>query len=237
VSAGNQFGWVAMSPNDREGAPANLEHGVNSGALISQRNRNGSNQIITRKDLQSVTPLKQPPADFASRPSPGIPRSGIASAVRTIPQMSEGNNNRVVFDGGTRTFINGNSNSGTVAPTAPSPHSSELPASRGAFSEKVEPAPNSNTGTEVQRVMIPPPGPTDTQIRRVILPPAGPAPLSRMLTNTVNPPASAPSVPQIARPSANPQSSQAAPPRQTSPPSSQLPRSATSPAASRTNSR
>src|SRR6267142_1171312 len=142
VRAGNQVGWVAMSPNDREGAPANLEHGVNSGALISPRNRNGSNQIITRKDLQSVTPLKQPPADFASRPSPGMPRSGIASAVRTIPQMSEANK-RVVFDGGTRTFINGNTSNGTVAPAAPLPHSSGLPASRGASSEKVEPAPNS----------------------------------------------------------------------------------------------
>jgi hypothetical protein len=220
VRAGNQVGWVAMSPNDREGAPANLEHGVNSGSLISPRNRNGSNQIITRKDLQSVTPLKQPPADFASRPSPGMPRSGIASAVRTIPQLSEGNK-RVVFDGGTQTFINGNSNNGTVAPAASSPHSNGLPAARGAFSEKTEPAPNSNAGTGVQRVMIPPPGPTDSQVRRVILPPAGPAPLSRMLTNTVNPPASAPSVPQAARSVANSQSSQAAPPRQTSAPAPQ----------------
>jgi len=220
VRAGNQVGWVAMSPNDREGAPANLEHGVNSGSLISPRNRNGSNQIVTRKDLQSVTPLKQPPADFASRPSPGMPRSGIASAVRTIPQLSEGNK-RVVFDGGTRTFINGNTNNGAVAPAAPSPHSNGLPASRGASSEKVEPAPNSNAGPGVQRVMIPPPGPTDSQVRRVILPPAGPAPLSRMLTNTVNPPASAPSVPQAARSVANSQSSQAAPPRQTSAPAPQ----------------
>jgi uncharacterized protein DUF6600/FecR-like protein len=238
VRAGKQVGWVAMSPNDRDGAPANLEHGVITRSGTSPRIRNASNQIVAGKDLQNVAPLKQPPAEFASRPSQAIQRSGLASTVRTIPEPSEGNET-VVFDRYTHTFINGNRNNGPAAPAALLPPSGEVhaPVRTGAFSVKVEPAPKSNARTGVQQVMIPPPGPTDSPIRRVILPPAGPAPPSRMLVNRVNAPASAPSVPQSARLGGNPQSSQAATPRQASPPSSQQSRSATPPAASRTNTR
>ncbi len=238
VHAGNQVGWVAMSPNDREGAPANLEHGFVTRTGISARNRDGSNQIVAAKDLQNVTPLKQPPAEFASRPSQGTPRSGLASAVRTIPQPSEGERT-VVFDSGTQTFINGNGKSGTAATMALLPHTGEVPAPvrTGAFGIKVEPAPKSNASTGAQQAMIPPHGSTDSQIRRVILPPAGPASMSRMLVNSVNAPAGTTSVPQVVRPAANLQSSQAAPPRQTSPPSSEPSRSGPPSAASRTNTR
>jgi hypothetical protein len=209
VHAGNQVGWVAMSPNDRDGVPANLVHGVTMVADASRRNRNASNQIVTGKDLQNATPLKQPPAELASRPAPDKPRSGPASTARTIPLPLEGNET-VVFDRGTRTFINGNRNSPPVPPGAPLPQSS--------------------TRTEVQRVVLPPPGPMDSQTRRVILPPAGLTPPSRMLTNSVNPPASTTSVPPAARMGANPQSWQAAPPRPISPPSPQPPHSVSSPA-------
>jgi hypothetical protein len=238
VRAGNQVGWVAMSPNDRDGAPANLEHGLVTRTGISARNRDGSNQIVAAKDLQNVTPLKQPPADFASRPSQGTPRSGLASAIRTVPQPSEGDET-VVFDRNTHTFINGNANRVPTAPAALLPHPGEVPAPVriGAFNAKEEPAPKSNASTGAQQAMIPLPGPPASQIRRVLLPPAGPAPPSRMLTNTVNPAANPTSVPQAARPGANPQSSQATPPRQTSPPSPQPSPSATPSAASRTNTR
>ena len=209
LRGGNQVGWVAMSPIDRDDTPANLEHGVvTMMSAKSPPNRNGSNQVVTRRELQSVTPLKQPPADFALRPAPGAPRSGPAAMVRTIPQPSEGNQT-VVFDRGTRTFINGNSS--PVAPAAVLPQSSAR--------------------TDVQRIMIPPPGPMDSQIRRVILPPAGPAPPSRMLTNSANPPASTMSAPPATQTGVTPRSWQPAPPRPMSPPSPQPPRSVTPPAA------
>jgi hypothetical protein len=208
VRAGNQIGWVAMSPNDRDGAPANLEHGIIARSGTSPRNRNGSNQIVAGKERQNVTPLKQPPAEFASRPSPRAPRSGFASVVRTIPQPSEGLET-VVFDRDTHTFVNGNTGRGPVAPAALLPHSGKLQA---------EPASNSNTRTGVQQGMIPPPGATDSQNRRVILPPIGPAAPPRMLTNSVKPPMNATSTPRAVRPGVNLQSSQGAPLRQTSPP-------------------
>jgi hypothetical protein len=210
VNGGNQVGWVAMSPTDRDDAPPNLEHGVvTMMSAKSPPNRYVSNQVVTRRELQSVTPLKQPPADFASRPSSGAPRSGPAPTVRTIPQPSEGNQT-VVFDRGTRTFINGNRNSGPVAPAAVLPQSSAR--------------------TDVQRAMIPPSGPMDSQVRRVIPPPAWPAPPSRMLTNSVSPPANAVPAPPATQTGVTPRSWQSAPPRPMSPPP-QPPRSVTPPTA------
>jgi uncharacterized protein DUF6600/FecR-like protein len=208
VHAGNQVGWVAMSPRDRDGVPENLEHGVMTRPDMTSRNTNGPNQIVAGQQLRNAAPLKQPPADFASRPAPGAPRSGFTSAtragsawnppiIRTIPQPSE-SDEAIVFDRRTHTFVNGNGGNGRATPAALMPPS--------------------NARTEISRVMIPPPGPMDSQIRRVILPPAGPAPPSRMLVNSVNPPANMMSVPPIARPGFNPQPGQAAPPRPVSPP-------------------
>jgi hypothetical protein len=213
VRAGNQIGWVAMSPNDRDGAPANLEHGVIARSVLSPRNGNESNQIVAGKDLQNVRPLKQPPAEFASRPSVGLQRSGPASTVRTMPEPSEGNE-PIVFDHNTHTFINGNTNSGLATPAA------LLPPLSGKL--QAEPAPNSTTRTGVQQAMIPPPGPADSQIRRIILPPTGPAVLSRILVNSVKPPMSTTSTPQPVRPAVNLQSLQAGAPRQTSAPAPQV---------------
>jgi hypothetical protein len=208
VHAGNQVGWVAMSPEDRDGEAANLRHGVITRPGMTSRTTNAPNQVIVGKELRNAAPLKQPPADFASRPAPGAPRSGFTTAtgagstwsppiIRTIPQRSE-SGGAIVFDRRTRTFVNGSGGNGPAAPAA-------------LMSQ-------SNARTETSRVMIPPPGPMDSQIRRVILPPAGPAPPSRMSTNTLNPPANAMSVPPAVRTGFNSQPGQAAPPRPVSPP-------------------
>src|SRR5216684_4296784 len=163
------------------------------------------------KQIQSVTPLKQPPPEFASRPTPGTPRSGLVSTVRTIPQPSEADG-AVVFDRGTRTFINGSRSIGpAVGAAAVSPQSSSR--------------------SDVQRVVIMPSGSMDSHGPRVILPPAGLAPTSRMPTNNANPPTNANSVPSAARTGGSPQSGPAAPPRPMNPPSPQPTRSVAPPAA------
>ena len=202
VRVGNQVGWVARSPNDRDGAPANIQHGVVTRTGTSTRNRTGSNQIVAGKELQSVTPLKQPPAEFAPRPAPVAPRSGFASSIRTNPQPSKADET-VVFDRGTRTFINGNPKSGPEPPSS------------------VQPQSNARTGA--QQVMVPMPGPGDSQIRRVIPPPAGPAPPSRISPSSVSPPANSISAPSPARTGSNLQSLPSAPARPISPPAPQAP--------------
>jgi hypothetical protein len=115
VRSGNQVGWVPKSPNDRDGAPANLQHGFVTTAGISQPNRNGSNQVVAGRNLQNAAPLKQPPADLASSLVRPAPRSGPASIVRTIPQAREASGS-VVIERGTHTFINGNPSSVAVTP-------------------------------------------------------------------------------------------------------------------------
>ena len=210
VRTGNQIGWVARSPNDRNGVPANLEHGVVTRSGTPLRNGNEVNQIIAGKELQSVTPLKQPPAEFASHPVSGTSRSGVASTVRIIPGPSESNEG-VVFDHGTRTFINGNGSNGHAADAAGSPRSS--------------------THAGVQGLTIMPSGSVNSQVPRVILPPAGLAPPSRMPTNNIKPPANATSSPPAARTGVIRESGPAAPPRPISPASPQSPRSVAPPAA------
>src|SRR5579872_28660 len=112
VRTGNQVGWVARSPNDRDGAFANLEHGVITTAGISQPNRSGS--AGKNPQVQNVVPLKQPPADLASSLVRRGPVSGSAtgpaSTVRTIPHAPDGNGS-VIIERGTHTFINGNRSS------------------------------------------------------------------------------------------------------------------------------
>jgi hypothetical protein len=197
VRAGNQVGWVAMSPDDRDGTPANLGHGVVTRGEMPSRSTNRPNQIIAGKELRNAAPLKRPPAEFASRPAPGAGSTWSPPIIRTIPQPSE-SGEAIVFDRRTHTFVNGSGGSGPAGPAAPMLQS--------------------NARTETSRVMIPPPGPMDSQIRRVILPPAGPAPPSRMLTNSVNSPANTMSVSPAARTGFNPPPGQAAPPRPVSPP-------------------
>jgi hypothetical protein len=207
VRVGNQVGWVARSPNDRDGAPANIQHGVVTRTGTSTRNRTGSNQIIAGKDVQSVTPLKQPPPGFVSHPAPIAPRFGLGSPVRTIPQPSKADGT-VVFDRGTRTFINGNPKSSPAEPA---------------------PLPPSNARRGAQQIMVPTPGPDGSQIRRGVLPPVVPAPPSRMPPNSVSPPAHTISAPSASRTGSSPPVLPPAPARPMSPPSPQVPRYAPPP--------
>jgi hypothetical protein len=219
VHVGNQIGWVAMSPKDRDGAPANLTEGVITKPGAPSRTAGNSNQILAGRELRNATSLKQPPADFASRLTPRVPRSSFAPAIRTIPQSSEGNG-AIVFDNKTHTFINGNGGSETAAPA------SHLP--------------QSNARTEIPRAMIRPPAPKDPHSNRVILPPPGPAPLSpqmpeapsRILMNGMKPPAITTPAPLPVRPGVNSQPGQSASPLRVSPPPPQPPpRPVTSPPA------
>jgi hypothetical protein len=256
VRTGNQVGWVPKSPNDRDGAPANLQHGFMTTAGISQPNRSGSNQIVTGKNIQKAAPVKQPPSDLASSLVRTAPRSGPASTVRTIPPVSD-RNGSVVIERGTHTFINGNPSSVPAAPAnaaqprhaggmpsetqgkqaGPGLRSGGLQAAPGPRSgvllletrgKQATPPPESNARNEGQRVMIPPPRPMDSQTGRVNLPPPAPAPLSRMLPNGVNSSTNS-SVPQASRPGINAQSMPAAPARPMIPPTQAAPQPRYSP--------
>ena len=105
VHVGNQVGWVAKSPLDRAGAPANLSAGVVTRPVRSPRSGNEGNEIVTGKELQSATALKEPPREFGSSLAPGKQTSGTSPAVRALPQPAN-ENQSIVFDRGTHTFIN-----------------------------------------------------------------------------------------------------------------------------------
>ena len=230
VRTGNQVGWVPKSPNDREGQPANLEHGIITPGAIIQPKRNASNQVVAGKNLQNVEPLKQPPADLAPslvRHAPGSgTASGSASTARTIPHAPDGNGS-VVVERGTHTFINGNGSSVTVAPgpaRVPQPGTGTAASGLRSGTLPAEPAHESNARSGGQRVILPPPGPMDSQTRRVNPPPPGPAPVSRMLPNPANSSANSPSVPQQgARPAINPPPTMQAAPRPMTPPAQPAP--------------
>ena len=229
VRTGSQVGWVAKSPNDRAGEPANLEHGLVTTAGISQPNRDGSKHAVAEKNPQAVVVLKEPPADFVAHPSQSALQWGLASTARSNPRTSEGNGN-VVIERGTHTFINGNPGaSAQAAPGTLSQQSGNLQG-RSALTS-IGPTAESNARTESRRVTIPPPASMDSQIRRVNAPPAGPAPVSRMLPNGVNSRTSTTPEPQSVRPGINPPPLQAAPPRQVNPPSQPARNSTPQPAA------
>ena len=90
VHVGNQVGWVARSPLDRNGAPANLSSGVVTRPVRSPRNGNEGNEIVTGKELQSATVLKELPREFGSSLASFKPRSGISSpfAGSRTPRMA-----------------------------------------------------------------------------------------------------------------------------------------------------
>jgi len=168
VRVGNQVGWVAMSPKDRDGAPANLAHGVVTKPSQFPRNGNESNEIVSGKDLRSVTPLKQPPQEIASQLGPGASGSGIHSTIRIAP-WTLNNNPSIVFDNRTHTFINRNGRDGRTGNEA-----------GNGGNPSVAPAvqmPPFNAQTEIPRV-TPPSAPADRHINRVILPPPHPAALA-----------------------------------------------------------
>ena len=140
VHVGNQVGWVARSPLDRSGAPANLSAGVVTRPVRSPRNGNEGNEIVTGKELQSATVLKEPPREFGSSLASGKPPSGISSAVRREPNAANGNQS-IVFDRGTHTFINRDGSGPDVRMRAPVPLAS--------------PMPKIGANGEIPRVMIP----------------------------------------------------------------------------------
>jgi Family of unknown function (DUF6600)/FecR protein len=163
VNIGNQVGWVAKSPNDRSGAPANAAQGIITRSRRSPRNGNESNEIVLGKELRKIIPLKQPPPEFASRPAPSALHPGVQSMIRPAPR-TPGNNKSIVYDNGTHTYINRNGSNENQSGTAISP-----PVAPAAL------MPRSGTPTEVPRATQPP-----SNTRRVILPPPYPAtPASR----------------------------------------------------------
>jgi hypothetical protein len=200
VQFGNQVGWVARSPLDRNGAPANLLMGVVTRSSLSLRNANDGNEIVTGKQLQGATVLKEPPREFDSRRPTVIQRFGIPATVRREPRPSS-ENQSIVFDRGTHTFINRED-------SGPDNRTRAIVPPAGLI-------PQSGTGTAVPRVAIPSTMPAQTPQNRVLLPPPYPAaPSSNGATagkssQPTQTPASAP------RP---PQNSASVAPRPTAPP-------------------
>ena len=200
VHVGNQVGWVARSPLDRNGAPANLSSGVVMRPVRSPRNGNEGNEIVTGKELQSATVLKEPPREFGSSLPSFKPRSGISSPVRREPNAANGNQS-IVFDRGTHTFINRDGSGPDVRMRAPA-----LPAGL---------TPKPKAIGEIPRVTIPSAAPAQVPPSRVHLPPPYPTVPSTNGSTTLNgsqrtqTPARAPAAPQ------NPPS---AAPRPTAPP-------------------
>jgi hypothetical protein len=83
VQLGNQVGWLAKSPEDRDGAPANLKKGVITLPVRPSAIGNEPNKILSGKELLGVVPIKQPPPEFASSSAhgkPGATPSGIGAS-------------------------------------------------------------------------------------------------------------------------------------------------------------
>ena len=173
VQVGNQIGWVAKSPKDSIGSPANLATGVvtRSGISVSDARAAtlGSNEVLAGKNLQRVTPLPQPPADFAKQIPQITPRSALQFAGRPISH-SPNSPQTIVFDKRTRTFINANGNVNEPNRTAVS----------------AAPVPQSNT-PQVPHVVMRPPASIDSRINRVAPPSALPGLRGSLGVHSQNP--------------------------------------------------
>jgi hypothetical protein len=168
VSSGNQVGWVAKSPNDREGAPANASHGI---VVISGKTPGSGkefNEIVSGKDLRNIIPLQRPPAEFAARMIPGPNHAGIQSTTRLAPRTPD-NNQSIAYDSGTHAYINRDGSNETA--------SGNLPTVRN--NAPVAPAalmPESNVQNEVPRLAQSPSGPLKSQLQGIYFPPPDPTP-------------------------------------------------------------
>jgi FecR protein len=203
VHVGNQVGWVARSPLDRNGVPANLSAGVVARPVRSSRSGNQNNEIVTGKELQSATALKEPPREFGSSLASFKPRSGISSPVRRELNAANGNQS-IVFDRGTHTFINRDGSGPDVRMRATVP-----PASL---------APKPKAIGEIPRAAIPSATPPQVPQNRVLLPPPHPAvPPANAATAVTG--SQRPQTP--ARAPATPQNPPSATPRPTAPPPAQ----------------
>jgi hypothetical protein len=156
VRAGNQVGWVAKSPQDRDGVPANLANGVNTRPRQSSPGANGGNEILSGKSLSGATTVPGPPREFSSQPSPLARRSQNPAAMP--PAGPAGGGSSIVFDRSTHTFINRDGNAGAENQSRSRP---------GNF-------PATNSQPETPRVTIPSTGAMDSRTNRVLLPPPYP---------------------------------------------------------------
>ncbi len=155
-----------------------------------------SNEVVTGKSLQNVTPLKQPPQEFASRLEPraapggaGAAHSGPQSTIRVAP-WTMNNNPSIVYDHRTRTFVN-RDDGGTGGRDIGRP---ETLTGAGQFGNAITApatiAPRSKTQTQIPRVTIPSTMPANPPANRVILPPpyqTNPAARSNLPATTVSP--------------------------------------------------
>lgn len=141
VSLGNHVGWVAMSPNDRDGVSANAPHGVVTTSSESPKNGIKQNEIVSGKDLRILAPLKHPPQDFASTLALGSAGLGARPPIRTVPQTSY-DTDTTIHDQQTHAVMNASN-----PPVAPAVL---MPQSR----------------SEVPRVTVTPRGATDSQANR-----------------------------------------------------------------------
>jgi hypothetical protein len=167
VSAGNQVGWVAKSPNDREGAPANAARGIVIMSAKAPGKGSESNQIVSGKDLRNIAPLRQPPPEFAARIAPGLNQPGIKSTTRVAPRTPD-NNQSIAYESATHTNNNRGGNNETA--------SGNLPTARN--NAPVSPAtlmPESKEQNEVPRLAQSPSGPLKSQLQGIYFPPPNPA--------------------------------------------------------------
>jgi len=156
VNVGGRLGWVARSPLDREGAPANLKEGVVTRAERSATSPNGSNDLVTGKQLQSAVTLKVPPAEFAAGHSRGVYQSRESFPAQSAPEAAK-DNKSIVFDSRTHTYLNGDGSGTTVEKHAPVPPAALMPPRE--------------TGNEVPRVTTSSTTPAQTPTNRVFVPP------------------------------------------------------------------
>jgi len=198
VNVGGQVGWVARSPLDREGAPANLAKGVVVRAQRSAASPNATNELVTGKELQSVTMLKAPPPEFAPRRSSGALQTRESFPTQTAPAAAK-DNHAIVFDRDTRTYINGDTGA-KVEKHAPVPPAALMP--------------RSVTANEAPRVPVTSTLPAQMPVSRFLAPPRNlsPQPLEKGGAASIPPPARpAAPAPVGAR---HPMAAPVAPPRQ-----------------------
>jgi hypothetical protein len=160
VNIGGRTAWVARSPLDREGAPANLAKGVISRAGRSATSGSAGNELLTGKALQNATTLKAPPAEFTPRHLPGALQTRESFPTQKAPETAK-DNHAIVFDRGTRTYINGD-NGARAEKHAPVPPPALMP--------RLE------AGNEAPRVPSPSTLPAQMPVNRVFAPPRNPPP-------------------------------------------------------------
>ena len=104
IQVGNQVGWVAMSPNDRTGAPANATKGVITKPSQSPRNGIESNEIVTGKRFAKYHASEAAAGGICFASNAGTPRAG--RILELSRERAPDDNQSIVFDQGTRTYIN-----------------------------------------------------------------------------------------------------------------------------------